>query len=321
MTNRKTLQETSSNSSLKRITAADETIPNKRPKVSVDPNDTADDAKTIVTPTMRTTDTANIEGTSDTLTAAAANNKETSESFKDSVGDSFFASVSASARSETVDIAETLGLKAGDRIEVQWEIHSEKRNKEMSVEDDSVGKIKAVVNNNKGDEKNDEEGDGITVTLHWWKATLLAHDGKTTDSVAVRSLLYDARPDLGFPEQSKEDVVFMGHGVLITSEDVDSGDWENNPDAIRRMPFRRVHDGDEITFYNDDELEEQLNSVLMGAFNKNQQIWRNIPAAKQAVIAEMIKKKKDQLKEVIKAEAKHKVITSETIKEILAKTF
>jgi hypothetical protein len=298
MSDNKSLQETATSSALKRNNADDDEVTtNKRPKVSVDPiNDIVDDAKTVVTPTMATATTA--------VTASAATTTST----------------------ETIDIAETLGLKTGDRIEVQWEIHND-----VIVEegDDDDSKKIAATTDKKNDTStentyndNEDNGDGdVTVTVHWWKATVLEHDGRTTDSVAIRSLLYDARPDLGFPEISKEDVVFMGRDVLVPANEVDSADWENDPDAVSRMPFRRVNDDEEITFYNDDDLEEQLNYVLMGAFNKNQQRWRNMPASQQAVIAEMIKKKKEQLKKVIKEEAKHKVITSETIKEILARIF
>ena len=295
-----------SDSLSKRNADKDETITNKRPKVSValvcagaDAGAGASEEKTVVTPTI----------------AAAVSMATADATRKDQ---DLSASASASASSETLDIAETIGLKPGDSIEVQWEIHTKdntNNNDDVSVKDDSKKSV---------DGDNDDNGDGngdVTVTLHWWKATLLAHDGKTTDSVAVRSLLYDERPDLGYPEKSKEDVIFMGHDVLITSHDADSGDWEEDPDAVRKMAFRRANDGDEITFFNDDQLEEQLNSVLMGAFVKHQQRFSMMPAANQAVIAEMIKKKKDQLKDVIKSEAKNKVITSETVKEILAKTF
>jgi hypothetical protein len=303
------LQRTASSSALKRNNADDdnEVTTNKRPKVSVDSNNIVDYAKTVVTPTMATA-----------ITTSAAKSKAATASTATAT------TTVTTTSTETIDIAETLGLKTGDRIEVQWEIHNDVVVEEG--DDDNSKKIAATTdkNNDTGNENKDKdnEDDGdVTVTVHWWKATVLEHDGRTTDSVAIRSLLYDARPDLGFPEISKEDVVFMGRDVLVPANEVDSADWENDPDAVSRMSFRRVNDDEEITFYNDDDLEEQLNSVLMGAFNKNQQQWRNIPASQQAVIAEMIKKKKEQLKKVIKEEAKHKVITSETIKEILARAF
>jgi hypothetical protein len=57
---------------------------------------------------------------------------------------------------EALDLAVTLGYKTGDRIEIQWEL----------------------------------EKQGET-DVHWWGATLLEHDGRTTDSVAIRTILYD----------------------------------------------------------------------------------------------------------------------------------
>jgi hypothetical protein len=180
------------------------------------------------------------------------------------------------------------------------------------------------------------------MSLHWWKSTLLEHDGRTTDSVAIRTLLYEARPDLGFPEPSREDVVFLGRDVLATSTNTNAENWDADPDSVNQMPYRRYNknrknsdngdddgtednvDADEVFYYSEDQLEEQLNSLLMGAFQKNQTAWNSMPAAQQAMIAEMIQKKKEELKEILRAEAKNnnnQVITSDTIKEILARTF
>lgn len=295
---------------------------NKRPKVVLDdPNSTANanEAKSVVTPTATTV--------SSNETTSAASSVATATTAASS-------SASTATKTDTLDLAETLGLKVGDEIEVQWEIHNDTEEVEDETDDD---KNSATAKNEGYKESDatvavaaaDTDADAVaapsttTVTVHWWKATLLEHDGGTIDSVAVRSLLYDARPDLGFPEPSKEDVVFLGQDILVASSDVDSGDWENNPDAVRQMPYRRVHDNqeEEVFYYNDDQLDEQLNGLLMGALNKNQQAWRAMPAAQQAVIAEMIQQKKEQLKEVLRSEARHKVITSETIKDILAKTF
>lgn len=268
---------------------------NKRPKILVEDGGQSDSSnstkganptkgKTIVTPTG-----AASEEIEPTTGGAAATLKGTTPS------------------TEILDLAETVGLKAGDEIEVQWEIHAT----DNRTDDDENGKQKTDESNEGADEPN--------VSVHWWKATLMEYDGKTTDSVAVRSLLYEARPDLGFPEPSKEDVVFLGNDVLVTSTDVDSGEWERNPDNVRQMPYRRIQ-GQEVYSLNDDELDAQLNSMLMGAFQKNQAVWNAIPAAQKAVIAEQIQQKKEKLKKALQ-ESKHRVITSETIKDILAQTF
>ncbi|VEU45343.1 unnamed protein product [Pseudo-nitzschia multistriata] len=220
---------------------------------------------------------------------------------------------SAETEEEIPDLARTLGLEAGDEIEVQWEIHRDEGQDQDHGEDQG------------------RDGGGPEVSVHWWRATLMEYDGKTTDSVAVRTLCYEARPDLGFPEPSKEDVVFLGRDVLAASTDANSGDWEANPGAVRRMPYRRVGSGkasakpeEEVFYYNDDQLDDQLNDLLLGALERNKEAWRAVPAARQAAIAEAIKEKKDKLKAILQAEAKkrdNKVITSETIREILARTF
>jgi len=277
----------------------------------------------VVTPISTTTSVGSHETAS--IAAVPSRTKATTAA----AAKSGSASASTSAKeTDTLDLAKTLGLKAGAQIEVQWEIHNENDDEN---DDENDGKQSAA------SEKNARAGGGtadIAATsddppppafgVHWWKATMLEYDGRTTDSVAVRSLLYEARPDLGFPEPSTEDVVFLGTDVLATATDLDAGDWEKDPDAVRQMPYRRVHNNDnpdEVFYYNDDQLDDQLNGLLMGAFQKNQQAWKAMPAAQQAVIAEMIQKKKEELKEAIRAEAKHKVITPETIKEILARTF
>uniref|UniRef100_A0A7S4AH32 Uncharacterized protein n=1 Tax=Pseudo-nitzschia australis TaxID=44445 RepID=A0A7S4AH32_9STRA len=290
-----------------------ETNKNKRPKVVLDgPNSTAaTDADTnAVDTTVATTSSSPNEGKS--IAASISASATTGSS-----------SASAKTNNEVLDLAETLGLKPGARIEVQWEIHNDTTEE---TEDENDGKkITTAATENTATSGDDAASPSpnetaTTVSIHWWKAELLEYDGRTTDSVAVRSLLYEARPDLGFPEPSREDVVFLGKDVLVASTDVDSGDWENNPDAVRQMPYRRVN-GEEVFYYNDDQLDEQLNDLLMGAFQKNQRAWKAMPAAQQAIIAEKIQQKKEQLKQVLQAEAKHKVITSETIKDILARTF
>jgi hypothetical protein len=153
--------------------------------------------------------------------------------------------------------------------------------------------------------------------------------------VAIRTLRYEARPDLGFPEPSREDVVFLGKDVLVTSTNASAEAWVEDPSTVSTMPYRRVvavdatsgtttttTAADEVFYYNEDQLEDQLNSLLMGAFQKNQRAWNAVPAAQQAIIAETIRKKKDELKEILRAEGgDNRVITPETIRDILARAF
>ena len=90
---------------------------------------------------------------------------------------------------EIIDKAVELGFKAGDRLEVEWEVGPE-------------------------NEK----------TLRYWGATLLEHDGRTKEGFAIRVLEYDPYPEGGFPERSQEDVVFIAQYLMI---DPETGDQLN----------------------------------------------------------------------------------------------
>lgn len=173
---------------------------------------------------------------------------------------------------EPLDLAVTLGYKPGDRIEVQWEV--ENANGELVVK--------------------------------WWGATLKAFDGRTTDSVAIRTLHYDACPELGFPEPNDEDVIFLGDDLLVS------------PDSTTQLNYRREGEED-VYWMNEQDMDEQLNAVLMGALAKNQAAWKNLEPAQQAIIAEKIKTKKEQLMQVLRS--RKEVITSASIKDILRETF
>ena len=320
---------------------------NKRPRIVLEEDESSSSSstpsgiaaaepisKSVVTPTSEekaiTATTTTTKATTTTTTNAVSNSADLATS-----GVATTAAPRATATtpatttttaSATLDLAETLELKVGTQIEVQWEIHK--------TDDDENN----ISNNNNNNELNDTatgaSSSSSSTSLHWWRATLLEHDGRTTDSVAIRTLLYEARPDLGFPEPSREDVVFLGKDVLATSTNADAATWETDPDSVDTMPYRRVlptagtggpsaDASDVVHFFDDDQLEEQLNGVLMGALTKNKRAWDSMPASRKAVIAETIRKKKDQLKEILKAEARQTggVITPETIKDILARAF
>jgi hypothetical protein len=98
---------------------------------------------------------------------------------------------SSVAAPPALDLALTLGYKEGDRIEAQWEI----------------------------------EKQGET-QVHWWGATLLKHDGRTTDSVAIRTIEYDRKPELGF-DSCREDVIFLGDDLIVS------------PDSQTQLKYRR----------------------------------------------------------------------------------
>ena len=172
-----------------------------------------------------------------------------------------------------LDLAVTIGYNPGDRIEVQWEVET-------------------------------DDGD---IVVKWWGATLKTFDGRTTDSVAIRTLHYDACPELGFSEPNDEDVVFLGPDLLVS------------PDATTQLQYRREGEEEDVLWLNEDEMDEQLNAILMGALAKNQGAWQKLPAAQQAMIADKIKNQKEVLLKVLKS--KKEIITSSSIKDILKETF
>jgi hypothetical protein len=192
---------------------------------------------------------------------------------------------------EVLDLATTLGLKVGDRFEVEWEI----------TQDDS-----------------EESGDAAaaaaaaeteeTYTTRWWGATLLEHGGRTEDSVAVRVLDYDPYPEGGFPERSREEVIFLGRDVLI------------DPNTHEEMHYRREGDDDSSAVYiGRDEMENVVNETLANAMQKNSKSWNGLSRAQQASIADIIAKKKEKLLELLLSQPNGVVTTSE-MHAIIAKT-
>lgn len=135
----------------------------------------------------------------------------------------------------TVDIAETLNLQPGARIEVQWDLHFENY-------DDA---------NNYNSTKDNTETTENKQT-RWWGGTLLQPDSRTrtlqddesssfiTDEVTVpiRVIDYDPFPEGGFLERSLEDVCFLSdHSLLNIASDTraywrkEGEDWEPSMDA------------------------------------------------------------------------------------------
>ena len=107
------------------------------------------------------------------------------------------------SREESVpDLAEEMGYKAGDRIEVEWDIAT---------------------------------ADNDEAQTRWWGATLMPWDGDTTESVAVRKLDYDPYPDGGFPNRSQERVVFTGVSELVdpTTRDTFTFRKEGGEETLR----------------------------------------------------------------------------------------
>jgi hypothetical protein len=195
---------------------------------------------------------------------------------------------------EVLDLATTLGLKVGDRFEVEWEI----------TQDDSEesGDDAAAAADTNADTKEE------TVTTRWWGATLLEHNGRTEDSVAVRVLDYDPYPEGGFPEHSPEEVIFLGRDILI------------DPNTHEEMHYRREGDDDSSAVYLGREgVEEVVNESLANAMQKNSKSWNGLSRAQQASIADIIAQKKEKLLELLLSQPNGVVTTSE-MHAIIAKT-
>lgn len=96
-----------------------------------------------------------------------------------------------SEEEEVLDVCVKLGLKGGERLEVEWQL-------EEPASEANGGKPQTV---NK-----------------WWGCRLMPHDGKTEDGVAVRQLEYDPYPEGGFPDPAVEDAIFLSHDILISPE-------------------------------------------------------------------------------------------------------
>jgi len=88
-----------------------------------------------------------------------------------------------------LDICNQIGLKAGHRLEVEWQL-----------------------------EETPEEGGEPKLVTRWWGCTLQPYDGRTNEGVAVRVLDYDPYPAGGFPERSLEEVIFLSHDLCISPE-------------------------------------------------------------------------------------------------------
>jgi hypothetical protein len=118
-------------------------------------------------------------------------------------------------------------------------------------------------------------------------------------------LLYCRYPEMGFTS-CKDDVVFLGDDLIVS------------PDSQTQLNYRREGE-EEISWLSQNDLDEQLNGILMGALDKNKNAWKSLDPAQQALIAEKISTKKEKLMEVLKSH--NEVITSATIKDILQKAF
>jgi hypothetical protein len=188
-----------------------------------------------------------------------------------------------------IDLCDQLGLKAGDRLEVEWQLVLD------GEEDDD-----SVTNSGDDDDEEEEEKEGKTTTK-WWGCSLLPHDGRYDDGVAVRTLEYD--PSLPhYPEKTREDVIFLSHEIII------------NPSTQAEFRFRPE---DVIQFNCEEETREAINGILMETLNKHSAKWAQLDRAQQGAIAAVIAQKKELLVEAIMSHSKSPIINADDMKEIL----
>jgi hypothetical protein len=192
---------------------------------------------------------------------------------------------------EVIDLARTMDLKVGDRLEIEWEL----------------------------DNGDNDEDDGPSETIvHWWGATLLEHDGRTDEGVAIRTLQYDPYPERGFPDSSNEDVIFMGRDFLICYPSQDELNYRTLTD-----------DGSEVAYVvtNEQDVEDLVDSILTSALSKKAANFEALPRAQQAILAEKIASKKEKLIQLMKdhmseqrAAGINRPVTAQDAKNLLART-
>jgi hypothetical protein len=206
--------------------------------------------------------------------------------------------------SNIFDGAFVYGLKPGDRVSVKWEI----------IENEGTDDEKAVD--------------------HWWGATLLEYDGRTyieqeddedekqqqlndTDDdagpVAVHLLEYDEYPEGGFPEKSREEVIFASAFELVDLKSMDT------------LPYKRIGDDNMIEVIGNENggFEEMVNTVLANAMKKSSGNFNSLPASVQLNIAEKIAEKKAKLVKLMEeffASSGKRVGTTEDMKNLIQQT-
>lgn len=224
-----------------------------------------------------------------------------------------------------VDVAEH--IPPGSRLAVHWDIHDDTT---------TVGQV--------------------TIS-HWWKATLLPHDGRrvivsssssnnninnnknNTTSIAIRVLEYDALPELGYPETSREEVIFVSSSLLINYHHNDASSEEEEPEEEEiELEYKILsHDTDDsdnvglaavsaadtttIVCCSDLEIEDLVNNTIVSALGKALPKFQEMPASMQAIFAENIALKKEKLVTLLRQHMRTKSIVSENdMKLLLAQT-
>jgi len=191
--------------------------------------------------------------------------------------------------SNVVDIGESLNLKPGSRLQVQWDLHFDS--------DEAVE----------------------TKQTRWWGGTLLQPDGRTHELqdgedrvvVPIRVIDYDPYVEGGFPDRSLEDVCFLSHHSLLNVASDSRAYWRREDDAWepsedideeeRKIMSTEEHGSDDdisvSSTSKEDALVVILDAVLQNALQKAGIVekMKKLDAFQQRLMAEKISRAKQKL--------------------------
>lgn len=183
---------------------------------------------------------------------------------------------------EVVDMAIKVGLKPGDRVQVQWDLTE------------------------------DFSGD---VETRWWGATLLEHDGRLVDKAAIRVLDYDPYLAGGFSERSREDVCFVDGECLLSN----LGPTMEEGQVMR---WRREGEEATYVLDEEGLREELNGMLLSLTSKHSSLFQRLDAATQAKVAEKIAKGKEDLLKAIRKRwQESDRIISSADMQSILAETF
>jgi len=198
----------------------------------------------------------------------------------------------AKKEEEVLDICEKLQIQPGTRMQVRWTIHNKDNNNNNDATTPSKDETPP------SPPKEEEESLSI-----WWGATLQPFDSHRTHTLSssydddaitlpIRTLLYDAQTQHGFPQTSVEDVVFLTPVTLMSLR-------EGGEDLSEEQPWRlftEKEEEEEITIPGTEEAtRNMLNVILSSSFSKFNARMETLPASVKADIADKMAQSKERM--------------------------
>lgn len=215
------------------------------------------------------------------------------------------------------DVTKTLGLEAGSRIEVRWELDFD--DNENSDDNDNNTKRPQKVGDEPPADKSALDGDHPKSETRWWGGTLLAQDGRSHTlksgndevTVAIHSIDYDPYPP-SFPDRSIEDVCFLSNRSLLNVSSDSRTCWRLEGDSWSGKDLEEVDetnqidgaavnvDDDEISVAStsqEDGLREVLDTILKAALESSGVMAKMqvMERSTQSIMAERIASTKEKL--------------------------